>query len=174
MYQICCLSNWNAGGCGLDWGFLWFLLFSPFRGQNASTCSSARRYNRVHFFKELEKSCFFTQKLPSLFHTENSFKYAKTKEIQTKDALIWKLPICETATVGWWNPADWPPKLCCRQRLETPHLWGFYFFTHLLHIYDILYPWPIWTQIVTIFRKCRLFRSFWYKFVTIECKLKNT
>jgi len=31
---------------------------------------------------------FFTQKLPSLFHTENSFKYAKTKEIQTKDALI--------------------------------------------------------------------------------------
>jgi len=34
------------------------------------------------------KIMFFTQKLPSLFHTENSFKYAKTKEIQTKDALI--------------------------------------------------------------------------------------
>jgi len=177
MYQICCLSNWywNAGGCGLDWDFSGFCFSRRFfRGQNASTCSSEHCYNRVHSF--WENFMFFPENWLLHFTQKTASNMPKWKTIETKDALILKLPTCEAATVGWWVAA--PDRVGTIQQSSDPDkslkLLTFegFTFSSTRCTYDI-YLLPIWRQIVMIFWKCILFRSFWYKFVTTECKLKN-
>ena len=131
----------------------------------------------TEFISFEKKSCFSPRKLAFSFHTENSFKYAKMKE-------IWNKRCFNIKVANLWSSNSWlvggraPDRVGTIQQSSDPDkslkLLTFegFTFSSTRYTYDI-YLQPIWRQFFMIFRKCKLFRSFWYKFVTTNCKLKN-
>jgi len=122
-------SYWNARGCGLDWFFLVFAFLGVSR-PNASTCSPHTHYNRVRSVKEKKKSSFCSK---TLFHTENSFKFAKTKDNWNERCFNMKVANLWKATVGWCGGE--PDRPVSQQSSWDKGLKAFTF--HPLVAYDI-------------------------------------
>ena len=173
--KICCLCNWywNSRGCGLFSG----LCFSrSFEAKTPPLAPQHSDYNRVHSFKELGKEEIKTYVLSRKwfkFSHRNSFRFAKKRRIETKDVL-WKWPICEKATVGSLVSYTVQTADLCGQSLKclsfgvltfsaTRCRWYIVLANLKRNQYDLL----------KMLLECIFFCSFWYKFVTTKCKLRN-
>jgi len=150
-------SYWNARGCGLDW-FFWSLLFSAFRGQMPPLAPRTLIITEFVLLKK-RKSHLFVQKL--YFTQKIASNLPKPKTIETKDALIWKLPTCEKQQLV--DVVASQTGQSASKALETK-AWKLLLFIHSLHMIFI----AILNRyhFMKVLLQCVLLRSFWYKFVT--------
>jgi len=161
MFLIICIKYvWFILECPRVWSRLVFLVFA-FLGvsrPNASTCSQHTHYNSSFCWRK-RKSHVFVQKL--YFTQKIASNLPKPKTIETKDALIWKLPTCEKQQLV--DVVASQTGQSASKALETK-AWKLLLFIHSLQMIFI----AILNRyhFMKVLLQCVLLRSFWYKFVT--------